>query len=100
MKSDYSRGPALRRIAAFLLCLILLPPHALCAQARPATLPSLTAELKGRRVEEVRILGNSSVSSAIIRNLIRTREGDRFDPATAQEDYQRASSLANSPMSS
>lgn len=83
----------MRRLAASLLCLLLLPQIALQAQTRPTALPSLTAELKGRRVEEVRILGNASVSTAIIRNLVRTREGDPFDPATAQEDYQRVFEL-------
>jgi outer membrane protein insertion porin family len=49
--------------------------------------------LKGRTVEEVRILGNTTVSNAIIRNLIRTRAGEKFDPATVQEDYQRVFAL-------
>jgi outer membrane protein assembly factor BamA len=47
------------------------------------------AELRGRRVEQVRIEGNTQVSSAIIRNVIRTRVGDPFDPDTVAEDYQR-----------
>ena len=37
----------------------------------------------------MRVLGNTTVSRSVILNLIRTHEGDRFDPATAQEDYQR-----------
>ncbi len=51
--------------------------------------PGATPELAGRIVEDVRIIGNSTVSNALIRNLIRTQVGDRFDPATVQEDYQR-----------
>jgi outer membrane protein insertion porin family len=50
-------------------------------------------ELKGRTVEDVRIVGNSTVSTAVIRNLIRTRPGDAFDPATVEEDYQRVYGL-------
>jgi len=48
---------------------------------------------KGRTVEDVRIIGNNSVSAATIRNLIRTHEGDKFDPATVEEDYQRVYGL-------
>ncbi len=59
------------------------------AAAAAATRPSITPELKGRRVERVDVTGNTTVSNAIIRNLIRTKEGEPFDPATAQEDYHR-----------
>jgi outer membrane protein insertion porin family len=58
----------------------------------PTNAPS-PSELRGRVVEEVRILGNTTVSNAIIRNLIRTREGEKFDPATVQEDYRRVFEL-------
>jgi outer membrane protein insertion porin family len=44
---------------------------------------------KGRRVEQVSVLGNTQVSTAVILNLVRTKEGDPFDPATVVEDYQR-----------
>jgi outer membrane protein insertion porin family len=77
-----------------------------CAFAQRATPPSATtmptpitrdvsgtASLKGRTVREVRVLGNTQVSTAVIRNLIRTREGERFDPATVEEDYQRVYGL-------
>jgi outer membrane protein insertion porin family len=37
----------------------------------------------------VRIIGNTTVSYTIIRNLIRTQIGEAFDPATAEDDYQR-----------
>jgi outer membrane protein assembly factor BamA len=73
------------------------------AQARPTTPAGATTTasspfaasrpLAGRIVEEVRIRGNNAVSTAAIRNLIRTREGDRFDPATVEEDYQRVFGL-------
>ena len=54
----------------------------------PAAMP-----YKGRRVEEVRVQGNSQVSSSVILNLVRTREGEPFDPATVVEDYQRIYAL-------
>ena len=50
---------------------------------------SPTPELRGRNIEDIRILGNRQVSTAAIRNLIRTRVGEPYDPATVQEDYQR-----------
>ncbi len=46
-------------------------------------------ELIGLPVQEVRVAGNANVSSQVILNLVRTHEGDKFDPATVQEDYQR-----------
>ncbi|MGA2233699.1 MAG: POTRA domain-containing protein, partial [Tepidisphaeraceae bacterium] len=46
-------------------------------------------KFKGRRVEQVQVLGNTQVSTAVILNLVRTKEGDPFDPATVVEDYQR-----------
>ena len=59
----------------------------------PAAAISASQSLRGRPVEEVRIRGNNAVSTAAIRNLIRTREGDRFDPNTVEEDYQRVFGL-------
>jgi outer membrane protein insertion porin family len=47
------------------------------------------AELAGRPVEQVRVLGNRQIASAVILNVVRTREGEPFDPATVNEDYQR-----------
>lgn len=47
------------------------------------------AEFTGRRVESVRVVGNTQVSTIQILNAVRTREGDKFDPATVVEDYQR-----------
>ena len=75
---------------------LALPP-AVLAQQPPATGPAsraaATPELKGRKVEDVRVLGNTTVSLTIIRNLIRTQTGDAFDPATVQDDYQRIFNL-------
>ena len=78
---------------------LTLPSTALqsFAQTRPAapvpgnrpTNLSGAGALTGRRVEDVRIVGNTEVSTAIILNLVRTRVGEKFDPGTAQEDYQR-----------
>lgn len=47
------------------------------------------APLAGRTVEDVRIVGNTGVSTAIISNLVRTKVGEPYDPATVEEDYQR-----------
>src|SRR5205814_6326614 len=57
----------------------------------PTTPGNVTAsgDLKGRTVESISIRGNRQVSSAVISNLIRTRVGSKFDPATVEEDYQR-----------
>ncbi len=49
----------------------------------------VSPELIGRSVVDVRVVGNSQVSSQVILNLVRTHQGDKFDPATVQEDYQR-----------
>ena len=78
-----------------------LPVPGLLALAQPAPGGGVVApggspvapELKGRIVEDVRIAGNSTVSTGIIRNLIRTRVGDKFEPATVEEDYQRVYGL-------
>lgn len=96
----------LARHAILALVIFIATPALLRAQATTAPTtepgpPSLTnlpgesagtgasEQLKGRRVEAVRVTGNSTVSNAIILNLVRTKEGDNFDPATVQEDYQR-----------
>ena len=69
------------------------PSPTTAPSTRPARTSPVAPELKGRTVEDVRILGNATVSTAIIRNLIRTRPGDAFDPATVEEDYQRVYGL-------
>jgi outer membrane protein insertion porin family len=50
---------------------------------------SIAADLRGRTVEGVRVVGQQKVLVATILNVVRTREGDAFDPQTVQEDYQR-----------
>jgi outer membrane protein insertion porin family len=62
------------------------------AQTRPSAPVrdiSVASDLQGRTVEGVRVIGNNQVLTATILNVVRTREGDKFDPATVQEDYQR-----------
>jgi outer membrane protein assembly complex protein YaeT len=71
-----------------LLVLGQILPGRLAGQVAPAT-AAAPVDLSGRTVEQVRVLGNTSVSTPVILNLVRTREGDRFDPATLQEDYKR-----------
>jgi outer membrane protein insertion porin family len=64
--------------------------------AAAATSPAATGSLEqyaGRTVEDVRIVGNNTVSGGTIRNVVRTREGERFDPATVVEDAQRVYGL-------
>jgi outer membrane protein insertion porin family len=61
--------------------------------ARSSGVTAVAPELRGRTVEEVRIVGNATVSTNIIRNLIRTRAGEPFEPATVEEDYQRVYGL-------
>jgi outer membrane protein insertion porin family len=102
----------LRAISKFLPGLLLSAACALSsstafAQTRPTTKPTTTTaptsrpanrpvrdltlapELRGRMVEQIRILGNHQVSSNVILNVVRTREGQQFDPDTVEEDYQR-----------
>ena len=60
----------------------------------PSGVPAATApQFEGRTVEDVRVVGNNSVSTATIRNLIRTRPGEKFDRATVEEDLQRVYGL-------
>jgi outer membrane protein insertion porin family len=78
--------------------LMVLPASSQAQSAAPGSatgvvdvsrdLPAALA-FKGRRVEQVAVLGNTQVSTAVILNLVRTKEGDPFDPATVVEDYQR-----------
>src|SRR6476469_1282063 len=86
---------SLAPLLVLVLALIAISTPATFGQAQPATQPAApiragaTPELAGRIVEDVLIVGNSTVSNSLIRNLIRTQIGDKFDPATVQEDYQR-----------
>jgi outer membrane protein insertion porin family len=50
---------------------------------------SAAGALAGRTVEAVRVVGNTQSSTSVILQLVRTREGDKFDPATVVGDYQR-----------
>lgn len=68
-------------------------PAADAAREQPAVASGAAASLKGREVAEVEVRGNRQVSTAVIRNLIRTRPGEPFDPATVAEDYQRVYTL-------
>jgi len=47
------------------------------------------SQLAGRPIEDVRIVGNTQVSSVVILQLVRTHVGDKFDPSTVVGDYQR-----------
>src|SRR5438105_5065245 len=84
----------LQAAGAWMLVAFTLP-SLLRAQPQPTTTSSnvshitVAGDLSGKTVEAVQITGNAQVSSAVIRNLIRTRVGSRFDPATVEEDYQR-----------
>jgi outer membrane protein insertion porin family len=60
------------------------------AQTQPA---AASTDLRGRPVEGVRVVGNSQVATPIILNVVRTREGDPYDPDTVVEDYQRIYAL-------
>jgi outer membrane protein assembly factor BamA len=102
VKPNISALQKLTRAIIPVVAAVTLLGSPLRAQAQPRTGTAATSPasglaasqpLKGRIVEEVRIIGNNAVSTAAIRNLIRTREGDRFDPATVEEDYQRVFGL-------
>ncbi len=72
---------------------LVASPLVYSQQQPPARDLSVAGDLKGRTVEGVRIVGNQAVLTASILNVVRTREGDKFDPATVQEDYQRVFGL-------
>ncbi|HEX8524438.1 MAG TPA: BamA/TamA family outer membrane protein [Tepidisphaeraceae bacterium] len=55
---------------------------------QPSYMPPVYSTLKGRRVEDIRILGNQRVPTSVIENVIRTRPGDAFDPAAVEQDYR------------
>lgn len=81
-------------MASLLLAVSLLSAHALAQTTSqivgtPHVVESSIDDLRGKPVEDVRVVGNMQVSTAVIRNLIRTREGTPYDPATVEEDYQR-----------
>jgi outer membrane protein insertion porin family len=104
---DGSRQLRFRKLvlSSLLPPLIALAPAARSlAQTAPAAAPGAPAapsrrtplayaSLAGRTVEDVRVMGNTQVSTAVILNVVRTRPGDKFDPATVEEDYQRVYGL-------
>lgn len=61
------------------------------AALRPAPVRTLTIapELAGRAIEDTRILGNRLVNTSEILNVVRSKVGEKFDPQTVTEDYQR-----------
>jgi outer membrane protein insertion porin family len=82
-------------LASVLSVAVLAVPLPGLAQAPPATRPSsaIPPEYTGRTVEEVRLIGkNRPLSSEVqseISHVVRTQEGDKFDPDTVAGDYQR-----------
>lgn len=98
------RGQRTRPLIVVAGTLAALACPAVFAQT-PATRPAATtpaadtapsdnlAALRGRTIEAVRVMGNRTVPTPVILNAIRTREGDKFDPDTVQEDYQRVYGL-------
>jgi outer membrane protein assembly complex protein YaeT len=87
--------PLAWRLGIVLLLVFGQGKSAALGQTRPATPSPLgtagvpRSELRGLPVEDVQVLGNKQVATAIILNAVRTRPGDKFDPETVREDYQR-----------
>lgn len=72
------------------------------ASTQPATVPTtrpradisgVSAQLKGKRIESIRVTGNNQVAASVILNQVRSREGEPFDPTTVEEDYKRIYAL-------
>jgi len=80
------RLPAVRLILAASAALAPLIPSPVYGQT---TRISVTPQFKGLPVENVSIRGNAQVPTSVIRNVIRTRPGDKYDPATVEDDYRR-----------
>ena len=76
-------------VAALLLGGFALSVQAQVPASRPATHVLAYAWLRGKTIEDVRVLGNTQVSTAVILNVVRSKKGDPFDPDTVREDYQR-----------
>ncbi|HXE53611.1 MAG TPA: POTRA domain-containing protein, partial [Tepidisphaeraceae bacterium] len=89
MRAKDLRLPVLRMMLAVSAALPVLPPAALFAQSPPATTVSATPGLEGRIVDDVQIRGNRQVPTSVIRNVIRIQAGQKYDPATVQDDYRR-----------
>ena len=75
-----------------LLAFALISSRPAWGQILPTTAPSYIppayAALRGRTVQDVRVLGNQRVPTAVIQNVVRTKPGDKFDPVTVEEDYR------------
>lgn len=90
MKKLKSRLNQTAKAAILLASLQVAMPAVMLAQTQPAQpINPVRSDLKGKTVESVRVLGNETVSSAVVLNQVRTHEGDAYDPATVAEDYQR-----------
>jgi outer membrane protein insertion porin family len=83
---------ASKSVVTLALGLALLLSQPSYGQILPTTsssyIPPAYAALRGRTVEDVRVLGNQRVPSAVIQNVVRTKRGDKFDPTTVEEDYR------------
>ena len=90
MKARDWRRSAVGLVLIISAALPYFTPALATAQTAPV---SATPDLVGRNVEEVRILGNSQVLTSVIRNVVRTQVGEKYDPATVGDDYQRIFNL-------
>lgn len=105
---NVSHRPRSRRLPRLLLAAAIaaaIPLPTSAAQPAPSTQPAaggaggagganvIPAELAGRNVEEVRLIGKTkpltSDATSIINHQVRSREGSPFDPNTVEGDYQR-----------
>src|ERR1700759_2181812 len=90
------KGVVALLVSSTLLSTRIAFPQQSSQSPTPAPAPragSSNSVLAGRTIEDVRILGNTQTSTAVILNLVRTKVGDKLDPATVTEDYQRIYSL-------
>src|SRR3954464_4454672 len=76
------------RTIGWLLVIALTFPVISNAQTQPTTAPALNGSavspLAGRTVEGVRVLGNQTVSNAIILNFLLTRERSKLNHSTRE----------------
>lgn len=100
VKDQKTPLPSMRKQLASLLIVAACLPVPLMAQStQPAPAPPaavgspralpIAPELRGKRIEAVRIVGNVQVTPAVIYNVIRTHEGEPFEPTTVEEDIKR-----------
>jgi len=77
---------------AAVLCMVLALPVGLRGEELPigpGRDMAVAQQYAGRNIDAVIVRGNTQVQTPVILNLIRTHEGDKFDPSTVVEDYQR-----------